>query len=349
MKMYNYNSSPEPDLLLKVINETSNLIVITNATGEIIWANNSFVKTSEYSLEEAAGKKPGHLLNGKDKDMAEVNKIRECIQKEVPVEGELLNYSRTGKKYWVHYNIHPVKDEKGKLVKFFSIQSDITNLKKIQEEVIEKRIERLSVVASATIKGQEDKQNEIGRELHDNVNQLLAASKMNLGLALKNKNIELISLSMNHIQTAIDEIRQLTHSLVAPGFRDTSLASGLEILVKESRTSACVNINTSKLNESTIDPNIKLALYRIAQEQLNNITKHAQASSIIFFAESDQKNIRLYIEDNGIGFDMAKKNTGIGIHNIHNRAASFYGKVIINSSPGHGCKLEVVIPVTGSV
>ena len=248
---------------------------------------------------------------------------------------------------WLEVCFCPENNHQGTVQEICCTLKDITERKRTEERIHKKRIEQLKLVANATIKGQEDKQNEIGRELHDNVNQLLAASKMTLSIVLKTKKAskELISKSMEYIQMANDEIRQLTHTLVAPVFKNASLKSGLEKLINECKTGANVNIDTTKLVETGMDANLKLALYRIAQEQLNNIGKYADASEIYFLAERNRDNVRLYIEDNGVGFEMASIKRGIGINNIYSRAESFYGTAKITSSPGNGCKLEVIIPL----
>jgi PAS domain S-box-containing protein len=336
----------ELNLLSKVVKETSNLVVITDVDENIIWANDSFIKISEYKLEELMNRKPGWLLGGPEKDAAEISKIRTALKNGEPVKGEILNYSKTGKKYWVNYNIHPVRDEDGKLVKFFSIQSDITELKKIREEMVYQKMEYQSKIAYATLKGQEEKQTQIGQELHDNVNQILAAAKLYLGFVLNNigNSQENISFSMNNIQLAIDEIRKLSHQLVAPRFKEKNLTEVLEELAKTVPASVSVHLSTSQLNESKINPDIKLTLYRIAQEQLNNIGKYAQAKHVFLTVQNNDHIVLMNIEDDGVGFDPSQKKNGIGITNIYNRVESLYGRAEIISAPGKGCKLNVLIP-----
>ena len=91
--------------------------------------------------------------------------------------------------------------------------------------------------------------------------------------------------------------------------------------------------------------NSKLNLYRIVQEQLNNVYKHASASraQVKMYSEKDQ--IYISIHDNGIGFEVGMKKNGVGIVNIINRVESFNGKVSFETNPGIGCKLDIRIPM----
>jgi two-component system, NarL family, sensor histidine kinase UhpB len=87
-----------------------------------------------------------------------------------------------------------------------------------------------------------------------------------------------------------------------------------------------------------------LMMYRVVQEQLNNILKHAQAKNITINLKSSESQIYLSIEDNGIGFDVHKQSLGIGLANISSRVSLYSGKMNITSSPGNGCMLEISIP-----
>ena len=94
-----------------------------------------------------------------------------------------------------------------------------------------------------------------------------------------------------------------------------------------------------------IDDDLKLNIYRIAQEQINNIIKYAEASFIHINVESDDNLLRVEIKDNGKGFDMEKKRRGIGITNMINRIESFNGKLRIITSAGNGCTISIEVPV----
>ena len=339
----------ELNLLSSVIRETSNLVVITDPEERITWANESFLKTSGYDLAEVTGRKPGEMLRGPAKNREEVNKIKAALRKGEAVSGEILNYTKQGTSFWASYNIHPVKDEEGKVIRFFSIQSDITELKAIREKMMEQQLAHQEQLAQAALEAQEKKQTEIGQELHDNVNQILAATKMYLGPIIKGEpNVRENATAVNsYIQLAIEEIRKLSHQLVTPRFRERSLRDVFEGLARHLGKEVCTDLRIEGIDETQLAQEKKLVLYRIAQEQINNIGKYANCSRVQIGLKTEHDKVIMMIEDNGKGFDPAKKTRGIGISNIYSRAEAMNGAVRIDTQPGNGCKLWVALPLSG--
>lgn len=149
-----------------------------------------------------------------------------------------------------------------------------------------------------------------------------------------------------YVPLAIDEIRKLSHQLVAPGFKEKTLNEVFRILPVKLENGAHVKVSIRDVKEERLTPGMKLALYRITLEQINNINKHAKARKVSIVISGDEEQIRLIITDDGIGFDMNQKKNGIGITNIQNRAESFNGEAALISAPGKGCKLIVSLPFT---
>ena len=116
-------------LLSLVANETDNSVVITNAEGLIEYVNPGFVALTGYKLDEVRGKKPGHILQGKETSPETVQKIRDKLRSREAFYDEILNYDRHGKPYWISLAINPVFDAKGVLCQFISIQANITETK----------------------------------------------------------------------------------------------------------------------------------------------------------------------------------------------------------------------------
>ena len=100
--------------------------------------------------------------------------------------------------------------------------------------------------------------------------------------------------------------------------------------------------HSSYNEEEECDAGFKLVIYRIIQEQLNNILKHAEASEVEISLKNENEQVELTIKDNGVGFDSTAKKTGIGLKNIQNRAQIYDGNVEIISSPGNGCTMKVI-------
>ncbi len=114
---------------------TDNAVILTDELGLTEWVNEGFVRLTGYTLEEVRGKKPGHLLRGPDTDEATVNYMRERISRGEGYSVELLNYSKTGRKYWLSIEVQPIYDENGRVANFMAIQSDITERKNAEAEL----------------------------------------------------------------------------------------------------------------------------------------------------------------------------------------------------------------------
>jgi len=118
-----------------IIEQTVNVVIVTNAAGEIEWANTAFEKVTGYTLKEAMGRRPGSFLQGKHTDPATVEYMKKQIQKKEPFICEILNYKKSGEGYWLRINGQPILDKNGKITQFFAIEEDITNEKLAQEKI----------------------------------------------------------------------------------------------------------------------------------------------------------------------------------------------------------------------
>ena len=218
----------------------------------------------------------------------------------------------------------------------------------LEEEIRLKEIQITDAIAEA----KELERSGIGKELHDNVNQLLAASRLYLDMARKQKlnREQYFTKASEYTLTAIEEIRKLTKRWV----NDELLSLGLCDAIQNSIVDlmevypVAITCNLDKEIQARISAKLSLNLFRIVQELLNNIIKHAQASAIKIVLFQDSNTIILIISDNGLGFDINKKREGIGIANIKSRSDSYNGKTEFISEPGKGCKVIVTFPFESS-
>lgn len=266
--------------------------------------------------------------------------------------------------HFKNYNVRHVKKNGEKIIVDVTVENifykgepahlaiirDITNTLQLQNQLNEEKINRQKEITRATIDGQEKERAELGKELHDNVNQILASAKLYLGSAGKadvNRKNELIEESKGLIDSGIQEIRKLSKSLVPPALNNSSLKESIEELIDPVRITTDKKIDTifSLPDETILCDKLKITIYRMIQEQMNNILKYAEASRIRIVLKQDRYKLLLQIKDNGKGFDAKAKNKGIGLTNIANRAEVYNGKVIIDSAPGNGCCLSVFFPL----
>jgi len=192
-----------------------------------------------------------------------------------------------------------------------------------ETELSHQLILQQKLITETSIQVQEQEREEIAKELHDNINQILAASKLYLEHSIKKEGFqsELLQKSLENIVLAMDELRQLSHSLVAPSLGDVTLIGAIKQLMENIHftESLKVELKINNYNEDVLNKDIKLMFYRITQEQFNNILKHARAINVIIQIDTTPDKLELIIKDDGIGFDTSKKVKGIGIRNIINR------------------------------
>lgn len=219
--------------------------------------------------------------------------------------------------------------------------NDITENIRLENELTLQKQQLVEAVLYA----QENERKTIGAELHDNINQILTAVKLNLGLAQEYKdNSVLIARCEKNVETVMEEIRKLSKQLILPGnLKELGLVQSVQDMMKEVLHLSGINwkVLAKGAKENLLSEEQKLTLYRIIQELLSNILKHAEASSIAITLNISESKVQLKIVDNGKGFDTKKQRNGIGLTNIINRAGLFNGTVQINSKPAEGCTVQV--------
>jgi len=204
-------------------------------------------------------------------------------------------------------------------------------------------------MAETIVRAQEHERARIGHELHDNVNQILTCAHLYLSV-LKRDCLEfdvLIDKTMDILQLGIEEIRKLSRDMVTDNLRDEGLVEGTRNLISELRGAGVFDIHFVHSEPACVerlDHCRKITLYRIIQEQIKNIIKYSRAKSIevSLFCGDDQ--VRLEIKDDGVGFDPAKTENGLGLSNIYERMALYSGTVRIDTAPGKGCSVIVNMP-----
>jgi len=199
-------------------------------------------------------------------------------------------------------------------------------------------------IAHIILSTQEKERVEVGKELHDNVCQMLATVKLYLDAGLKDDMHlrEFVCLGKDLLMKSMEELRRISQSLALPSLVHMPLRQSLEELIHSIRiVHKNIHLYIEGLNEDPIPPELKVSIYRIVQEQLNNIMKYAEASRIDVFIHQQPDRLSIRVKDNGIGFDSTQQRTGIGITNMISRVNVFGGKIQIDTAPGKGCVLSV--------
>ncbi|MET0300072.1 MAG: PAS domain S-box protein, partial [Flavitalea sp.] len=246
-----------------------------------------------------------------------------------------------------------IYNQQGKIARVVGSMQDVTEKKQLERQILKTELDKQKLVAQAVVDAQEKERAEIGKELHDNVNQILSTAKLYLELARSDENerLKLISRSGDNIVNAINEIRAISRSLVPPSIGDLGIIVSIQDLIENVRATKKLHIEFYYTEgiETMINEKLQLMLFRIIQEQTNNTLKHAEATNLIIELMIDNSIVDLTISDNGKGFDkntMKNKRGGVGLTNIASRTELFNGEVNIITSPGKGCTLNIHIPIT---
>jgi signal transduction histidine kinase len=228
-----------------------------------------------------------------------------------------------------------------------ALNKEIQNQKAAREK--EAR-ERHQLITEAVIRAQENERSIIGLELHDNINQVLTTVKLHNEMVLSGvaDAATVLPRTIKYLQDCINEIRDLSKRLSAPTLGKISLEESVKDLLDSINSTSKVRIsrNLQGLENQVLKKELHLGVYRILQEQLNNVLKHSDASEVQVQIEYKENRLRLCITDNGKGFAVRNTRGGIGLMNMQTRAESLNGSLQLQSEPGRGCKLEVVLPCT---
>lgn len=241
----------------------------------------------------------------------------------------------------------------GKPVRAIGIVHDITEKKKLDAKLLRQKIQKQKAISRAIIATQEHVCNELGKELHDNVNQILASANLILGFSTTRNcenTREYIDKARDYIHSAIEEIRKISKSLNASFIKEVGLIQPVEEIISTAKLGSRLEIqfDCDPRLEEQLCPEQQLMIYRIIQEQTNNILKYAAATEVYITVTRKHNLLYLVIRDNGKGFDPKHAKKGNGIVNIKNRAETFNGTLNIITSPGMGCCIEVTVPLKKS-
>ncbi|MEO7766546.1 MAG: PAS domain S-box protein [Ferruginibacter sp.] len=328
---YLFNNNPAC-IVIWDLNTLGILEVNDSAIEQYNYTKEEFLKMTVLELRDTEGS--GQIQELAQKARANIFFGVTATWKHINKSGEFMFMEITSHR--IEYN--------GKAV-VLSMANNVTEKILLEEKVEQEQVKKQQEITEAVITAQENERQTIGRELHDNVNQILASSRLYLGLAKRDINQPNTYLDETEflISSAIAEIRALSHSLIPPSLDDSELAELLNSLVNtvSKASSIKVHADLKRFLDHSTSGKLKLGIYRIVQEQFNNILKYANASEVHLILAHENGGIVLNIKDNGIGFDKSKKTTGVGLLNIKARASVFNGKMNVISSPGMGCELVV--------
>jgi PAS domain S-box-containing protein len=321
--------------------------------GNITEANKACEKLLGYPVVELVGKKVSEFLRGDALDLAR------------RIQNKLLNGERIEQRYEQHLERRDGSEaiieiatrliiSNGKPVGFEHIARDVTEERKMRDN--------LRFYLKQVLQAQEEERKRISRELHDDAGQsllllihrldALASDPANkLAKPAKDKIARLHGLAVK----ILDGLRRYAQELRPAILDHMGLVAALgwmaENLDREKRTKVIVEVRGT---ECELSPEAKLVLFRIAQEALNNVKKHSEATKAVVKLEYEPQKIILTITDNGKGFELPERlsdlaSTGkLGLTGMEERARLLGGTLRVQSKPGEGTTVTAELPLNGT-
>lgn len=232
---------------------------------------------------------------------------------------------------------------------FFYRRSRLKQKQQLQEAIIHEQ----KLGLKAVLETQEAEQRRVAKELHDGIAQDLVAAKLGVDMLARE-----LGPQVPHLQQQIEslgqliqdtgtQVRQISHTMLPATLEQHGLITSLELLLARTFNQPQIVCRFIHNLKSTLNPNISLTLYRLTQEALHNILKHAHASEVILELLDGDGAIILSITDNGRGFDYekAKEQGNLGLLNMLSRIKNAGGQMQITSEEGQGTKLNFVLPL----
>lgn len=251
--------------------------------------------------------------------------------------------------------IIPRRDENGVLTGSINCLVDITERKHAEHD-LKNYAEQLRILSSRMVELHEQGRQALSRELHDRVGQNLAALNINLGIILEELAGEMKPLvearlvdSQELVEATVDTITDVMADLRPPLLDDYGLLTALQFLADQftSRTGVAAEVRGAKAF-GRLPQQVEISLYRIAQEALTNLAKHAQADHVLIELAESPEQIILTITDDGIGFIQGDNietsgRPGWGMLTMRERAVALGGSLAIESAPGRGTRVTAAI------
>jgi PAS domain S-box-containing protein len=268
-----------------------------------------------------------------------------------------FRHFKTGDAIWMLLNVFGIFDTAGKHIGWATVNVDITKRKRVERELQESRQE-LRALAGRLINAEEEERKRISRELHDDLNQKLALLAFDTGSMLLTPppSVETLADQLRSFQSRViqlsQDVRQISHRLHSSVLEDLGLTAALNELCEE--LSAREEIEVLFEQESVpknLPTDVAACLYRVAQEALHNVLKHAHASRATLKVSGSSQGIRLLIRDLGIGFnpEVGWPSHSLGIVSMKERIRLVQGEFSIHSHPGEGTEVRVFVPLPREV
>ncbi len=305
-----------------------------------------------YSKSQAVGKMSHDLL--RTEFPQPLDEIKAELMRVGHWEGDLIKTAQDGRRIVVASRWALQWGKRDQLPRVLVINSDITERKRGEESLVSQK-EQLRALAERLQWVREEDRKRVARDLHDQIGQILTAIKMDLTWVTRHLPeseqavLARLTESIQSINDGVKSVRTICSGLRPGVLDDLGLAAAIEWQAGEfaSRTGVSCQVSVPPV-DLHLDGDRATAAFRIFQECLTNVIRHAQAKSVHVSLCQEDENILLVVQDDGIGFcesDLSNSLGSLGLLGMKERAQFCGGEVQISSSPGNGTTVTVRVPV----
>ncbi|MGO9255723.1 MAG: PAS domain-containing protein [Bryobacteraceae bacterium] len=348
----------EQSFTAAVLESAAALVMVTDLEGRIVRFNLACRRLSGYSFEEVEGKPVWDVFVPPE----EVEAVRQVYKHlrtgRSPCEHEHHWMDRSGRRHLISWSSTAVaegQDATGFLVR---VGVDITEARLAEEalqqsETLRQSQQELRTLTAGLVEAQEEERRRVSRELHDDISQRLAALGIQVEVLHQARGISPDELrgKLGELQTKLEvlseDLRRTARNLHPFTLTHLGLEPALRSYCAEfSRLRRCKVRLTARALPGTIPPGVALCVYRVVQEALANVAKHAGAKHAVVSISGRDTVLHAAIRDDGHGFDLDQaKGKGLGLISMEERVRHLGGTFSISAKPGHGARIEIRIPL----
>ena len=324
-------------------------ILQVDSQENITFVNEAMEKITGYASSEMIGKKTPDVLLKTEEQKVNLHRIL-AERKTGKASVYELNITRkNGRPATIVVSGVPLLDNAGRFIGAIGINWDVTEIREIENRLLNEKIDKEKSIIEARLQAEEEQRAQIGRDLHDGVGQMLAYITLYLNVIKSNDSYGLKEINEieKTVKNTLEQVRTLSRTLAPPAIRDLGLRDSVIELIDSYGilTKPVLQLSVyAQKNEYRIPLEIKIVLYRILQELLNNTFKYAKADTISIKLSFVKNNLCLDFGDDGRGFDFEKQRKGVGLESMKSRVLFYKGTIGIKTALGKGTKVSVKIP-----
>ncbi len=337
-----------------LLDMTSDAILVRDINDRIVFWNRGAEQTYGWTRHQAIGK-AAHRLLGTLSPLSHDEVIKTLFEKGAWI-GELLEATADGKRISVSSRQALRRDVNGNPIGILVINRDITHAKKVEKEI--------RSIPARLIAAQEEERKRIGGELHDSIGQILAALKYQIEAltimmgkhAYSSEMLRVLEQIIPTLQFSIEETRNIYMGLKPTILYELGVVAALQWFCRDfSRLYPGHHVELQvDVKEEDIPQALKIVIFRITQEALNNVAKHSKAEWVDVILTKRKDKIDLTVADDGRGFDLPAVlsepfGRSMGLTGMRERTEIMAGTLLIQSQPGKGTQLHASWPAKGQL